>query len=94
MPSWSLKLFDFRDEYVNFSIQKGLQASRSKIYYFKHNDMKDLRRLFDDQVERDKTVRIFVFLLSNCVIFTGYWYMEFTIIFFFALNHVVEFEKG
>ncbi|XP_014229176.1 serine palmitoyltransferase 1 [Trichogramma pretiosum] len=35
----------FVDEKVNFSIQKGLDASRSNIKYFKHNDVKDLERL-------------------------------------------------
>uniref|UniRef100_A0A7N8XRQ1 Serine palmitoyltransferase 1 n=1 Tax=Mastacembelus armatus TaxID=205130 RepID=A0A7N8XRQ1_9TELE len=35
----------FVDEAACFSIQKGLQASRSLIKYFKHNDMEDLERL-------------------------------------------------
>ena len=35
----------FVDEKVNFSIQKGLEASRSKIQYFKHNDVEDLESL-------------------------------------------------
>ncbi|KAK3922386.1 Serine palmitoyltransferase 1 [Frankliniella fusca] len=35
----------FVDEQVNFAIQKGLDASRSRICYFKHNDVKDLERL-------------------------------------------------
>lgn len=32
------------DEEVNFSIQKGLDASRSTVVYFKHNDMEDLEQ--------------------------------------------------
>ncbi|KAJ6648610.1 Serine palmitoyltransferase 1 [Pseudolycoriella hygida] len=39
----------FVDECVNFAIQKGLDASRSKIVYFKHNDMNDLDRLLAEQ---------------------------------------------
>ena len=45
-----------RDELVNFSIQKGLQASRSTIKYFKHNDYEDLKRLLDEQVKLDLKV--------------------------------------
>ncbi|XP_017469678.1 PREDICTED: serine palmitoyltransferase 1 isoform X2 [Rhagoletis zephyria] len=43
----------FADEKVNFSIQKGLDASRSTIYYYKHNDMTDLERLLIEQQRRD-----------------------------------------
>jgi hypothetical protein len=45
-----------RDEAVKFSIQKGLQASRSVIHYFKHNDGSDLERLLHEQVQLDKKV--------------------------------------
>lgn len=48
--------FYFRDENVNFAIQKGLDASRSTIYYYKHNDMKDLERLLEEQSQRDLKV--------------------------------------
>jgi len=44
----------FVDENVNFAIQKGLDASRSKIRFFKHNDMVDLERLLLEQTELDK----------------------------------------
>lgn len=44
----------FVDEYVNFSIQKGLDASRSRIVFFKHNDMADLERLLEDQAKEDR----------------------------------------
>ncbi|EFP05273.1 CRE-SPTL-1 protein [Caenorhabditis remanei] len=47
----------FVDEGVNFAIQKGLQASRSRVEYFKHNDMEDLERLLLEQEQRDKKVR-------------------------------------
>lgn len=43
----------FVDEGVHFAIQKGLDASRSKIVYFKHNDMDDLDRLLADQQRAD-----------------------------------------
>ncbi|CAB3404844.1 unnamed protein product [Caenorhabditis bovis] len=57
----------FVDEGVNFAIQKGLQASRSKIEFFKHNDMEDLERLLMEQDAKDqkdpkkaKTIRRFI----------------------------------
>uniref|UniRef100_A0A915LHU3 Serine palmitoyltransferase 1 n=1 Tax=Meloidogyne javanica TaxID=6303 RepID=A0A915LHU3_MELJA len=39
----------FVDKSVNFSIQKGLQASKSKIIWFNHNDMDHLERLLEEQ---------------------------------------------
>ena len=52
--------FLFSDEGVHFAIQKGIQASRSKIVFFKHNDTADLERLLKIQAEEDKKVsRIF-----------------------------------
>ncbi|XP_051539270.1 serine palmitoyltransferase 1-like isoform X2 [Myxocyprinus asiaticus] len=48
----------FVDEAACFSIQKGLQASRSFIKYFKHNDMEDLERLLKEQeIEDHKNLR-------------------------------------
>ncbi|KAL0112940.1 hypothetical protein PUN28_012293 [Cardiocondyla obscurior] len=44
----------FVDEKVNFAIQKGLDASRGNIQYFKHNDVEDLRNLLMKQEEIDK----------------------------------------
>ncbi|XP_063413953.1 serine palmitoyltransferase 1-like [Mytilus trossulus] len=44
----------FVDEGVCFSIQKGLVASRSRIKWFKHNDMEDLERLLLIQQDEDK----------------------------------------
>ncbi|XP_022206787.2 serine palmitoyltransferase 1 [Nilaparvata lugens] len=43
----------FVDEGVNFAVQMGLEASRSEIKYFKHNDVKDLEKLLDEQAGRD-----------------------------------------
>ena len=34
-------------------IQKGLIASRSKVYFYKHNDMEDLERQLEVQAEID-----------------------------------------
>lgn len=39
---------------MNFSIQKGLDASRSQITYFKHNDASDLERLLAEQDVNDR----------------------------------------
>ncbi|XP_011297989.1 serine palmitoyltransferase 1 [Fopius arisanus] len=44
----------FADEKVNFSIQKGFDASRSTVKYFKHNDVGDLERLLIEQVRIDE----------------------------------------
>lgn len=46
----------YSDEGVCFPIQKGLIASRSKVKYFKHNDMQDLQRLIEEQIQLDKKV--------------------------------------
>lgn len=39
---------------MNFAIQKGLDASRSKIAYFKHNDIADLERILKEQNAIDR----------------------------------------
>ncbi|XP_054162539.1 serine palmitoyltransferase 1-like [Oppia nitens] len=44
----------FVDEGVNFAIQQGLLASRSKIKFFKHNDVEDLHRLLSEQADIDR----------------------------------------
>lgn len=43
----------FADEGCHFAIQKGLTASRSKIRFFKHNDVEDLHRLLKEQESQD-----------------------------------------
>lgn len=44
----------FCDKGVNFAVQKGLQASRSRLEFFEHNNMQDLERLLEAQAEKDK----------------------------------------
>jgi serine palmitoyltransferase len=44
------------DEGVNFAVQKGLEASRSDVRFFKHNDMKDLERLLEAQQSKELKV--------------------------------------
>jgi len=44
----------FADKACNFAIQKGLQASRSRIEWFEHNNVEDLERLLKIQAEKDK----------------------------------------
>ncbi|KAL5279633.1 SPTLC1 family protein [Megaselia abdita] len=44
----------FADEKVNFAIQKGLQASRSTVYFYKHNNMADLERLLLEKIPLHK----------------------------------------
>ncbi|CAK1585888.1 unnamed protein product [Parnassius mnemosyne] len=42
----------FADEAVWFAIQKGIDASRSTVRYFKHNDAKDLERLLTEAAQK------------------------------------------
>ena len=42
------------DAGCSFSIQKGLQISRSTIKWFKHNDMADLERILLEQKKKDE----------------------------------------
>ncbi|XP_017790138.1 PREDICTED: serine palmitoyltransferase 1 [Habropoda laboriosa] len=44
----------FVDEKVNFAIQKGLDASKANIHYFKHNDVNDLCNLLTKQAKLDE----------------------------------------
>uniref|UniRef100_A0A5S6Q9P3 Serine palmitoyltransferase 1 n=1 Tax=Trichuris muris TaxID=70415 RepID=A0A5S6Q9P3_TRIMR len=44
----------FCDRGVHFAIQKGLQASRSRIEFFEHNNVADLERLLKVQAEKDR----------------------------------------
>lgn len=39
----------FADEKVNFAIQRGIEASRSTVYYFKHNDPTDLETILQSR---------------------------------------------
>lgn len=55
------------DKGVNFAVQKGVQASRSRVEWFEHNDMEDLERLLKLQADVDaknkdkaKTIRRFI----------------------------------
>ena len=43
----------FADEQCNFSIQKGIDTSRSKVYYYEHNNMEHLEQLLKEQEVRD-----------------------------------------
>lgn len=44
----------FADQAVSFPIQRGLQASRSRIVYFRHNDIEHLRSLLEQQALADR----------------------------------------
>jgi serine palmitoyltransferase len=43
----------FVDEGVSFAIQKGLVASRSRLRFFRHNDMAHLTELLEEQARAD-----------------------------------------
>jgi serine palmitoyltransferase len=54
IPSYSKKSdIIFCDEGVSFPIQKGIELSRSKVRYFKHNNMDHLEELLEAQREQD-----------------------------------------
>lgn len=78
----------FADEMCNFAIQKGrfsldftvmhifagLQASRSTVKTFRHNDMRHLKQLLEEQAEWDKknaskakTIRRFFVVEGECL---------------------------
>lgn len=66
-----LSAFAFRDEAACFSIQKGLQASRSIIKYFKHNDLDDLERLLKEQEQEDQKVVLLSSFTLRCPSWCG-----------------------
>lgn len=44
------------DVACNYAIRNGLQQSRSKIYWYKHNDMEDLERILEKIVNESKNL--------------------------------------
>ncbi len=50
--------FVYSDEGVCFPIQKGLAASRSKLKFFRHNDMNHLEQLLEEQRILDEKVSV------------------------------------
>ncbi|KAK2722311.1 serine palmitoyltransferase 1-like [Artemia franciscana] len=56
----------FVDDAVSFPVQKSVEASRSDVYFFKHNDMADLELVIQEQIQQEskkpkkKTVRKFI----------------------------------
>ena len=43
--SVTYRLYFSSDEKVNFAIQRGMEAARSRVLYFKHNDTEDLEKM-------------------------------------------------
>jgi len=82
---WATLALVFRDEAICFAIQKGLQASRSKVIYFRHNDMQDLEEKLSLQEETDKLVTVPV--LKITVTEFAWWYE-------IHLNFLVSLECG
>ena len=58
--------FSCSDDGVCFPIQKGLSASRSKLKFFKHNDMDHLEQLLEEQRVLDKKVSTPISNSINC----------------------------
>ena len=74
---------------MHFAIQKGIQASRSKIVYFKHNDTEDLERLLKLQQIEDKKVQkqSFFFYFTDYRLF---WYLSSKTLFsFYSVQYVL-----
>ncbi|CAH2090747.1 unnamed protein product [Euphydryas editha] len=60
----------FADEKVWFAIQKGLDASRSTIRYFKHNDMNDLEHLLEEATaKKELNPKRRAFLIAEAIYF-------------------------
>ena len=55
------------DEGVNFAVQQGLKASRSKVVYFKHNDIEDLENCLKVQAQEDRKVSVLCVFKSTVV---------------------------
>lgn len=55
----------FRDECVNFAIQRGLTLSKSRVYFYKHNDLKDLELILIKINEEHKKVICFHIFAFN-----------------------------
>ena len=49
---------------MSFPIQRGLQASRSRVVYFKHNDPDHLQQLLEQQAVADKKVRTYNYKIN------------------------------
>ena len=49
-------LISLSDEGVCFAIQRGIEASRSKVKYFRHNDMDHLESLLEEKLQQEKKV--------------------------------------
>lgn len=44
----------FADEGIGYAAFQGIVASRSRVYFFRHNDMEHLKQLLTDQAKRDR----------------------------------------
>ena len=53
---WHCQKLFYSDEGVCFPIQKGLAVSRSKLKFFRHNDMDHLEELLEEQKKLDAKV--------------------------------------
>jgi len=59
------------DEEMNFAIQKGLQASRAELVYFKHNNPEDLERLILERKKFEKKNRRTFLIVEGIYTKTG-----------------------
>ncbi|CAH0730059.1 unnamed protein product, partial [Brenthis ino] len=60
----------FADERVWFAIQKGIDAARSTVRYFKHNDMSDLERLLEQALQKKElNPKRRAFLIAEAIYF-------------------------
>ncbi|XP_050351734.1 serine palmitoyltransferase 1 [Nymphalis io] len=60
----------FADEKVWFAIQKGIDAARSTVRYFKHNDMNDLERLLEEAAtKKELNPKRRAFLIAEAIYF-------------------------
>jgi 7-keto-8-aminopelargonate synthetase-like enzyme len=59
----------FSDDGATFSIQRGVQLSRSYVKYFRHNDMTDLERIMKEvDAEFKKVLLLSLLLHYHCYV--------------------------
>nr|XP_026487233.1 serine palmitoyltransferase 1 [Vanessa tameamea] len=62
----------FADEKVWFAIQKGIDAARSTVRYFKHNDMNDLEKLLEEAAaKKELNPKRRAFLIAEAIYFNS-----------------------
>jgi serine palmitoyltransferase len=60
------------DEKISFAIQKGVDISRSHVYWFKHNDINDLERVLIEIAKNQKEIKRQFIVVEGLYMNTGF----------------------